>query len=205
MIESNETIMLLWTWQNPEFSLTDPDQEVESREKSDYYRDNPKAFEELWLRLETDQLLWCYTKEDEAKSKDSRCEYRGKVLWELKVPKDVVWSIICSVAWNLVRSGGAVIPPKSLSDSWVCEGWKRPSRLHQIKDELEKEFRDFWIAKKHDDQLWGSMFLDKAILMDESRFVYDTIQGCTQVVIKHPIEQVLGVEMRRLTMQDIAN
>ena len=61
--------MKLWTWQAdetaPNISRVDPRRPGSYYDKCHQFR---PAFEELWKKLKTDQLVWCYGDEEEAKS-----------------------------------------------------------------------------------------------------------------------------------------
>lgn len=72
--------MQLWTWQADEVKPTVGG--VDPRRAGSYHDIFPKyrpAFERLWEMLGTDQLLWCFVDEQEAKESTWNGRIRGDV------------------------------------------------------------------------------------------------------------------------------
>ncbi|HIJ70025.1 MAG TPA: hypothetical protein HPP87_01525 [Planctomycetes bacterium] len=164
--------MRLWTWQKKDFSLTEG--KVESLEHSDYLN-HPcipecekalfrEAYKKLRERLGTGQFLWCFANEEEAKNNPSKLEYEGKVLWEIEVPDNSIFRIVCNTAWNIIIGTG----PSS------------------EKYRLVENFDDWWRAITFD-ETWNMLFVDKGKL--KHSLLREMIKGCTQVIIRHPVEK----------------
>jgi len=170
-------MMRLWTWQNPDFSLANKQQKVQSLEYS-YYLNAPTiskkakerhkvAYQKVWERLGTDQILWCFTQYEVAVNKLSSIkefeEIRGCLLWELDAPEDKIIRY-CNAAWECLRSGKPNHPfdvKEFAPDKW---------------DKIVKDFKEYWKGK-NEQQLLGAMFLDKFV------------NGCSEAIVFHPVEE----------------
>ncbi len=165
--------LLLWSWQEPDFSLTEG--AVDHR-RSEYYKTVagvPKSYKELSKRLGTDQFIWCYTRQDEYNPRLG-CT---RVEWQLKVPEDRVLRKVCSVVWHCIvwcnggERGLVGTPPKKFERLWRGIAGRYGLKF----DNFNKEFYRFWYAKT-DEELWDALFLDK-------------VDGeCTDVLLRHPVE-----------------
>lgn len=163
-------LLLLWSWQTPNFSLTggtvDHRLSIFKKEHSGF----EKSCKELCERLEIDddQFIWCYTYPKE--------QWQGRERWELEVPKHRVLAYTCNVAWHwiLAHNGNDYTkcpPPKRL---WHLARSHASPSLKWL--EFCKRFNDGW-RKKTTEQLWDALFLDK---------VYG---DCTDVLLRHPVEK----------------
>jgi len=173
--------MRLWTWQNPKFSLTDKQQEVKSIEYSIYLnhecipekeRNRHKAaYQKVWERLGTNQILWCFTQYEVAIDNVSVEEFEkmGCLLWEIDAPEDKIIKY-CNTAWECLRAGKAIIH-KRFNDS--CKNLEifDPNKRNKIV----KDFK-YW-KDKNEQQLLNAMFLEKFI------------NGCSDAIVFHPVEQ----------------
>ena len=162
--------MQLWTWQKEDFSLTNPEESVDGRTHSDYYKDHKEEFEELWDRLGTSQFLWCFAEEEEALSKASRLEYEGSVLWELDVPTACIFHTVCSVAWHWILQGCRCHPPSQLRRLWRRDA---PNKAREI----EEKFHLFW-ANKNREELWAALFSLDGI-----------VTPCSAPLVHYPLEE----------------
>jgi len=169
---SRQELMKLWTWQGKGFSLTKGI--LDSRKYSAFYKDNSEAFEKLWRKLGTCQIVWCYHTKEEATFKNLKNDYKGKVLWELDVPEKHILKRgnICSVAWHwiLTRNKGA----DNICD--IPQMFKKWFRIAKTKRrECEKGFHDGW-KNKTTEELWDALFLD------------DIVRDCSQLLVPYPVE-----------------
>jgi len=161
--------MQLWTWQKKGFSLSDPKGQVESPTHSDYYEEHKEIFERLWEILGTSQLLWCFVEKEEAMSKASELEYKGKVLWELDVPAKHICHNVCSIAWHWILHGCRCHLPVKLRRCWKE---KFPNRFR----ELENKFHHFF-GRKTREELWEALVLD------------GIVTDCTTPLICYPVRE----------------
>jgi hypothetical protein len=175
--------MRLWTWQNPDFSLANKQQKVESIKYSiylnhDYIAEEQRnrhktAYQKVWERLGSDQILWCFTRYEEAIDEASIEEFgnRGYLLWEIDTPEDKIIKY-CVVAWNYLRTGKPKIP------NGFYNSWKNLeiSELNK-RNKLVKNFEEYWKDKK-EQQLLGAMFLEKFV------------NGCSEAIVFHPVERI---------------
>ncbi len=79
--------MQLWTWQNQAFDLADRKHRVESLAHSVYITDSrldnhgydrrrhQRAYEKIFERLGTDQLVWCFHRYEDAVDSASISEF----------------------------------------------------------------------------------------------------------------------------------
>lgn len=173
--------MRLWTWQNPDFSLANKQQKVKSIEYSIYLKVLSKeekerhkaAYQKVWERLGTDQILWCFTQYEDATDKASIEEFEKMrdLLWEIDAPEDKIKKY-CNAAWNCLRIGKPKIPDKFYGS------WKKLEAFEPDKwDKLVKDFEEYW-KKKNDHQLLDAMFLDKFV------------SGCSNAIVFHPVERI---------------
>ncbi len=153
-----QELMKLWTWQGKSFSLTKGT--LDSRNYSTWYKRNPKAFEKLWRRLGTCQIIWCYQTKEKATFQFLKNGYKGKVLWELDVPGKHILKRgnICSVAWSWIMNPGRCPPP------------------FKLDRDAEKDFHCFWENKK-EEELWEALFLN------------GIVRDCSQLLIRYPVEK----------------
>ena len=133
--------MKLWTWQNKKLALTEG--RYESRKYSAYYFQNPEAYERLWGELETDQFLWCFIKEEEAKNNKS--QNKGNRLHELDVPSNgrIDNGNIDSYVWHCILFNA---PPT-------------PSYEIGRHNDKRREYLDYWNEKIENNDLWGDLYL----------------------------------------------
>jgi hypothetical protein len=173
--------MRLWTWQNSDFSLANKQQKVKSIEFSSFLNDptNSKetkeyhkaAYQKVWERLKTDQILWYFTQYEDAVSGAciERFEKRGCLLWEIDAPEDKIIKY-CIAAWEYLRTGE---PYNLLFDRpWTDLKALEPNK----RNKLQKDFEEHW-KDKNDQQLLDAMFLEKFA------------NGCSAAIVFHPVEQ----------------
>jgi len=183
--------MRLWTWQSKDFSIIDSKLKVDSLEYSRYLAERipePERsrflslYQRLWAILRTDQYHWYYTEEKDAKSEESKLEYtKGEILWEVKVPIDDIFKIVCSVAWNRLRKKEPYL-------TQAIREYLRKTELTYNYDKLCNKFEEFW-KQKTEDQLWGLLLLDLNESHDMSPIFLEIIKPCTQVLLRHPVKE----------------
>lgn len=166
--------LLLWSWQEPDFSLTEG---TVDHGRSYYYntvRGVPESYKELSVRLGTDQFVWCYTRQD-GYNPGRGCT---RVEWQLEVPEDRVLRKACGVVWHCIvwcnggEHGLVGKPPKKFEYLWR----KLASDFGLKLDDFNREFYNFWYNKTNE-ELWDALFLD-------------TVHGdCTDVLLRHPVEK----------------
>ena len=162
-------LMLLWTWQRKEFSITDGNTQVDSRRYSDHLRCDcssagfKNAYKDLWRTLGTDQFHWYYTQEKDAKSpKDIN---QGKVLWTVEAPEEDIFRRVCPYAWTTLAGEPIDMPP-----DWF-------QQVHKAGGQPYRYARDFmtgWLEMSREDLL-------------DSLIVRCAHVGCTQILLQHPI------------------
>lgn len=150
--------MKLWTWQNKDLFLTEG--HYEPRKHSEFYWQNEEAYEKLWEEVETDQFIWCYLAEEEAKR--NRPVNISKLLWELDVPKDAILEKgnIDSVAWHCIVFDDVPTPPPEMS------------RPIDIRGYINK-----WKMKIAEKKLWEILFLD------------EIKPNCSQLLVPYPVKK----------------
>lgn len=182
----NASKVRLWTWQNPNFVITDRNMRVESKTHSKCLNVNSrlpgaanqhlKGYEKLWSVLKTDQFLWYYTDREEATNSSSLVKYQGEVLWEIEIPENRVFKRICEMAWHRILYGSSA---GRLSLSPIFDNFfKRllPSlSWNYIKTPVGPIFNKPWQDMKPQ-QLWSCLFPDCSI------------QQCYQVLVRHPVD-----------------
>lgn len=153
--------MKLWTWQADEIRPSVGD--IDPRCPGSYYDTNPKfrpAFEKLWKKLDTDQLLWCFVDEEEAK--EAREHWRGRSLWALDVPEDSILAFIDPGVWERLLGSGAVPP----SYREVCYAWQEEWHKEAMRKDLGNvEYREQKLKEYHEmaplrGDWWSELFLD---------------------------------------------
>ncbi len=171
----NEVDLLpLWSWQTPDFSLirgtVDHGRSIFKKEHSGF----EKSCKELSERLEIDddQFIWCFTYPKE--------QWQGRERWELEVPKHRVLAYTCNVAWHwiLAHNGNDDVPcniPLKFERIWF-------KIANTKRNECKKKFTDDW-RKKTTEQLWNVLFLD-----DDALFLDKVYGDCTDVLLRHPVE-----------------
>lgn len=172
MNSDNEVDMLqLWSWQTPDFSLTEGTVNPQWSEKEKDVPGLPKSRKELseLLDTDTDQFIQCYTYPNKG-------QWPGRVRRELKVPKHHVLAYTCNVAWHWILAHNG----NNYTKCWPPERLWHLARFHASPPlkrlEFYKKFNDGW-RKKTTKQLWDALFVDK---------VYG---DCTDVLLRHPVEK----------------
>lgn len=173
----------LWTWQNPDFIPTDVNVLYDPRTHSRYYNDPafPKAkeaYEEIWKRLGSCQVIWFYTRKEDAVS-GANGEYAGEVLWRLDVTKEHIrkkGKKFCSVAWNWLFSESNCHPPEVFNKCRRQVQFLHDKYLsHYSHTQFTKDFNSYWRGTPWC-QLWDVLFTDCVA------------EGCLQIVLQHPID-----------------
>ncbi len=178
--------MKLWTWQSKDFSIIDPSKKVDSLKYSPYLAEQIpeserqrffKVYKKLWDLIGTCQFHWYSTNKKDVGNPEC---HKGKLLWEVDLPQDRIFKVVCSSAWfRLIGRNDYV--PEYIRDFWFRkEPWNY--------DRLEKKFKAFW-EKKTEDQLWGLLLLDSSSLRNTSSFFLEIIKQCTQILIRHPVRE----------------
>lgn len=173
--------MRLWTWQNRKFDITDPNTRVETKSYSkdldasynpDYCNRHLKAYEILWGILKDDQFHWCYTNWEDAINSSSLASYKGKILWELDMPEDMIFKKICGMDWHWIVSDGITLP------SNIFENLFRKLLpflfWNYNKIPFEPFFNQPWRDMKRR-QLWDCLFAECGV------------HQCYDVLVHHPV------------------
>lgn len=158
--------MQLWTWQSKAFDLADRAQKVRSLGSS-VYTTHPQldpgmkdrhreAYEKLFERLGTGQLIWCFHEYQDAVGSASIAEFEtlGRVLWEIDVPYEKIkW--YCDAAWACLRTGKPGLPIRM---NQIHEELKhlRPNHAERLEDDFMAYWRD-----KNDGELVDLLFLNQ--------------------------------------------
>jgi hypothetical protein len=172
--------MRLWTWQNPDFSLANKQKEFKSIEYS-IYLNHPQlakqekerhkgAYQKVWERLGSDQILWCFTQYETAVDETSIEEFEKMrcLLWEIDAPEDKIIKY-CISAWEYLRTGK---PYNPFERSWIDLKLFEPNK----RNKLEKDFEEHW-KDKNEQQLLDAMFLEKFA------------NGCSAAIVLQAVEQ----------------
>ena len=166
--------MQLWTWQadavKPTVAGIDP------RCPGSYYDTFPKyrpAFEWLWETLGTDQLLWCFV--DESEAKESR--WNGRSLWSIDVPDDEILNTIDPGVWEFIL-GTKATPPcyAAIRTVWGREAIASDLDIVEYESSKLKEYHEIspprgdWrlslVLNGLDDRGWTSMWVSQVIGVD---------------------------------------
>jgi hypothetical protein len=129
--------MKLWTWQSPDFSLTEGHV---IPERSDYFQTVlgiPKAYRRLWKRFGTDQIIWCYTNAD--------AHYKSPIVeteWSLDVPDAQVLAFVDDLVWNRILGIKCALPRP------LCRDW------------TEEQVAAFWARKAPPGGWWNCLFVN---------------------------------------------
>jgi len=90
-------------------------------------------------------------------------------LWEIDIPVANVFKRICDIAWSRLLDRNTY--PSKLYDYWRLKA----NYDHSLIEKCKQGFEDFWESKS-EDELWVLLFLE------------GTVEGCTQVLLRHPLE-----------------
>lgn len=168
--------MLLWSWQEPEFSLTSG---TVDHSKSEYYQTVPgipAAYAELAKRLETPKIVWCYVRHDEY---DSSSE-TTRVEWALDVPDELILAIVDPFVWDKII--GQKTLPSMIRSRWFSEApIQEPARSVY----LEQQLNDYHSQPEPIGGWWSRLFVTDT-----------TIEGAT-VLLKHPVPDSCVVSVGR--------
>lgn len=168
--------MKLFTWQNPEFDITDSSIKVESREYSQY--DYLDAYQKLWDKYGTDQILWCYSSFSDATSCGALA-YKGMALWELEVPEHSFLDVTCPYAWNWVISDSDCTPPKHFEKYYsVIKSLLTKSGLSHHHDDFSRDYNQYWKTLMQED-LFGVLSVDLNKCKRE----------CPIIILAHPVKK----------------
>ncbi len=163
--------MTLWTWQADEVNPIVAD--IDPRRPGSYYDTNPPfrpAFERLWEMLRTDQLLWCFIDEAEAK----QAHWSGRRLWSLDVPENSIVAIIDPGVWEFILESKAVPPHyRMVCTVWAQEAIRRGIDIADHEDQKLREYHetpaprgDWWLSLflgSPDDRGWSSKWVNNAV------------------------------------------
>ena len=160
--------MQLWTWHEPDFSLTSGRLD---HSRSQYYKivdGAPDAYAELAQRLSTDQIIWCYVRRDDYHDLPKLT----RVEWALDVPDTEILAITDAYIWNKILRIHTY--PRSLYFEWLeyapTDG---AARVEFIEHKIEE-----YHAQLPPDGGWWSQL-----------FITDTMPEGATVLLKHPIPE----------------
>lgn len=186
--------MKLWTWQADDSTPTFGD--IDPRRPGSYYDMFPKyrpAFERLWDRLGTDQILWCFVDEEEA-----RKPWPHRSLWALDVPDDSILAVIDPGVWERIL-GSRTVP---LHRREFCLVWKQEAiekNLDSGKYEKQK-LKEYHETSPPGGDWWLNLFLDGPSDLGLSSKWVSGILGYTktvsQVLLKRPVPESCVVSVR---------
>jgi len=111
--------MRLWTYQWPDFRLTDCNLKVDFN-KSRYAKTFPKykdACKRLSDLLGTDQIIWCYTRQNEY----IYLPGEAPMEWELEIPEDQILAYICSYTWNKILGVKRFTVSENIRHQWLMQ------------------------------------------------------------------------------------
>jgi hypothetical protein len=163
--------MKLWTWHSSDFSLT---QGLVDHARSSFFQTVlgvPSAYQELWLRLGTCQIIWCYTnREERHKTGVPQCE------WALEVPDDRILRIVDGIVWNHIIGAKNCPGPSIDENEWKAEA----HRLHPHDKDLRESFcanrrKAYWNQPPPPEGWWSRLF------------VSDISGECRWALIRHPV------------------
>jgi len=163
-----ETItMLLWTWHEPDFLLTEGRVD---HTRSEYYITVPgvrDAYANIARRLSTDQIIWCYVRRDGY----HRLPKLTRIEWSLNVPNDGVLAVIDSFVWNKILRI-ETFPPMSLHFKW-----REQAPLERVARDafLERKIKEYHAQPEPPDGWWSQLFIKDT-----------SVEGAT-VLLRHPI------------------
>jgi len=183
--------MRLWTWQSKDFSLFEKSQKVESIKHSFYVNKYPnlnirekhrEAYEKMFQKLDTNQLIWCFTNYIESIEKASIEEFekiRHCLLWEIDIPdNEIIW--YCNAAWNTLRTGKPAMP-EGIWEIFHSSEYLFPEEAKRY----ENEFNIFWSGNAIEDLL-NLVFLKKPVFdlgLPNARST-----GCSGALVIHPVD-----------------
>jgi hypothetical protein len=164
----SKNMIQLWTWQEPDFSLTSG---YVDHAQSEYYNTVlgvPEAYAILAKRLGTDQIIWCYVRRDEY----DNLPHLTRIEWALDVPDDDILAIIDTYTWNRLLG---------------IETYPRTRYLRLLRDapmeetarnaHIEQQIRDYHSQPEPDGGWWSRLFMTDT-----------TVEGAT-VLLAHPIPE----------------
>lgn len=181
--------MKLWTWQNPDFDITDPSQKVDSLNNSQYllvdeYSDleaierHKQAYQYLWDKYQTDQILWCYSSFETATSNGAR-HYKGMDLWELDIPNSFVLDTICEVAWHWILTDSNCAYPDCFKDYFLSLKSNLIKRgVAYNSDAFYNDFNSYW-GNLNSKELYNILSVDLNMCKI----------GCPTIIIRHPVNE----------------
>jgi hypothetical protein len=180
--------MKLWSWQTPDFDLTSGKVD---HSKSTYYQDIPGyhlACPTLWEILGTNQIVWCYTKQNRHYYSGDDCN----VEWILDVPQTNI-TLIDMCIWEKVIKSGYV--PHELEQQWFEEALKKAPHDSDRRQEIVGQKKDEYLAPVSEEELWNQLFLP----------IDDVSDRKTTAIIPHPIQKdwVVDQEIHTIPMSPI--
>ena len=162
--------MRLWTYHTPDFSLTSG---RVNHSQSDYYRTVPgvpEAYAELWRRLGTDQIVWCYAQDGEQAATTT-----PHVEWLLEIPN--VLAFVDGIVWNRILGIRCQVP-KTLRYAWKNKSIVRfPHNASERHGFIERQTDAFWTMSPPGGDWWNSLIIESSDC--------ETVQ----VIIKHPVPE----------------
>jgi hypothetical protein len=157
--------MRLWSYHAEDVSLTEGRVDPS---RSEFARQFRAAYEELWRRVRTDQLVWCFVARD---------PWAGRVEWELEVPRERFLRIVNNWVWAGIRGehAGEIMLP----DHW----------RFQMQTEALRRFPD----SPGDQARWYDGEAEKLLRPPgqcpwDALFVTDVDPASTSVLLDHPID-----------------
>ena len=160
--------MQLWTWQEPDFSLTTGHVD---HAQSDYYKKVsgvPDAYAQLAKLLGTDQIIWCYVCRDEYDD----LPHLTRIEWILDVPDDGILAIIDAFIWNKILDIQSY--PRSLYLTWLEDA---PLEKTARDLYIEQRIKEYHSQPEPDIGWWSRLFITDT-----------SVEGAT-VLLNHPIQK----------------
>jgi hypothetical protein len=143
-----------------------------------------EAYEKVYQKLKSTQLVWCFTNCNEAVCYASIEEFektQDRILWEIDVPDKEI-KCYCPVAWKKLRTG------KLKMYGFVSKIYEEPLLVGEIlaKSKFKEDFNKYW-SKKTKDELLDLMFLEKKPVFDFSSSNSFTWVCSESVIVIHPV------------------
>lgn len=163
--------MKLWTFHKPDFSITEGRVD---HTKSSYFQTVagvPDAYCELWKRVGTDQIIWCFTSRKEAET--GMCE----VEWSLDVPDSDILAFVDGFVWNRILEIRCHVP-RRLYQHWRSEALSLyPNNLQERDKFVDAKTEDYWSQEPPEDGWWSCLFVD------------DPAGEAVSALIRHPVPE----------------
>ncbi len=162
--------MKLWTWHRPDFSLLHG---CVDHRRSEYWQTVPgvpAAYDELACRLETDQVVWCYT----IPNQRIVLPHHTEVEWILEVPCEAILKFVDGIVWNRILGIRCALP-NAMRYAWKDQALRRypydVRRRHSAEEELEELF---WAQPPQNGSWWDNLLVE------------GRSEECIRALVPHP-------------------